>query len=101
MAGWDLTWAYKFPFALQRIWPAIVLPILFFMPESPWLLVRKGRTDEALGALHRLGDGNDPRVDLDKTLAMMQRLCYMENRFKSAAPPGTVSREPLGTAQKF
>ena len=47
-------WAYRIPFALQWTWPAFLIPILIFAPESPWHLVRKGQLDEAEKSLRRL-----------------------------------------------
>jgi MFS transporter, SP family, general alpha glucoside:H+ symporter len=29
-------WAFRIPFAIQWAWPAVLIPILFFAPESPW-----------------------------------------------------------------
>jgi SP family general alpha glucoside:H+ symporter-like MFS transporter len=50
------------------MWPAFLLPILFFAPESPWHLVRKGRLDEALESLKRLQKKSAP-IDPKQTLA--------------------------------
>ena len=47
-------WAYSIPFALQWFWVLIILPVMFFIPESPWWLVRKGRLEEAEKSLRRL-----------------------------------------------
>jgi SP family general alpha glucoside:H+ symporter-like MFS transporter len=47
-------WAYKIPFAIQWVWPIPLITGIFFAPESPWWLVRKGRTADARGALLRL-----------------------------------------------
>jgi SP family general alpha glucoside:H+ symporter-like MFS transporter len=80
---WDSDWAYKIPFALQWLWPVIILPALYFTPESPWWLVGRGRVEDARKALNRLGNGNDPRVDFDQTLAMMQKTTLYENQVES------------------
>ena len=61
-------WAYSAPFALQWLWPAVILVGCPFAPESPWWLVRKGRFDDAEKALKRL---TSPHVDVKPTLAMI------------------------------
>jgi SP family general alpha glucoside:H+ symporter-like MFS transporter len=70
LVGVDSEWSYRVPFALQWVWPAFLIPILFFAPESPWHLVRKGRLDDARKSLERL---QNPRatVSVDATLALM------------------------------
>ncbi|KAK2602026.1 hypothetical protein QQS21_004453 [Conoideocrella luteorostrata] len=55
-------WAYRIPFAIQWVWPVILIPTLCFAPESPWHLVRKGRLQEAEASLRRLQRSN---VDID------------------------------------
>ncbi|KAL2827321.1 general substrate transporter [Aspergillus cavernicola] len=47
-------WGYRIPFALQWFWPAVLVPIFCFAPDTPWHLVRMGREDEALRSLARL-----------------------------------------------
>jgi len=47
--------AYKIPFALQFIFPSILLLGLPFTPESPWYLARSGNPTKALATLFRLG----------------------------------------------
>jgi SP family general alpha glucoside:H+ symporter-like MFS transporter len=61
--------SYRIPFALQWFWPAFLIPILFFAPESPWYLVRKGRLDEARHSLTRLQSTQG--VSVDETLALI------------------------------
>lgn len=64
-------WAYRIPYALQWVWPVLIVPGLLFAPESPWWLIRKSRPHEARAALQRLRSDPSPD-DLDKTIAMMQ-----------------------------
>ena len=64
----DNHWAYSAPFAVQWLWPLIILAGLPFAPESPWWLVRKGRFEDAEQALRRLAA---PHVDVKPTLAMI------------------------------
>jgi MFS transporter, SP family, general alpha glucoside:H+ symporter len=61
-------WAYSAPFAVQWLWPAVILVGLPFAPESPWWLVRKGRTEDAEKALKRLASLT---LDIKPTLAMI------------------------------
>lgn len=55
-------WAYSIPFALQWFWVLIILPVMFFIPESPWWLVRKGRLEEAEQSLRKLASGKVDNV---------------------------------------
>lgn len=64
----DNHWAYSAPFAIQWLWPLIILIGVFFAPESPWWYVRKGRLEEAEKALNRLSSSG---VDNKITLAAM------------------------------
>ncbi|KAH7014420.1 general substrate transporter [Microdochium trichocladiopsis] len=77
----DLSW--RITFAIQWLWPAILIPLLCFAPESPWWLVRKGRLADARGVLERLttntsrddasGQSTHKAVafNLDKQVALM------------------------------
>lgn len=47
--------AYKIPFALQFIFPVIILIGLPFAPESPWFLLRQVNTESTIKTLARLG----------------------------------------------
>ena len=64
----DTHWAYSAPFALQWLWPMIILIGLPFAPESPWWLIRKQRLEDAEKSLDRLSSSS---VDNKLTLAMM------------------------------
>lgn len=68
-------WGYRIPFALQWMWPAFLIPVLIFAPESPWHLVRKGRFAEAEASLRRLQRKSAP-VDPKQTLAA---IIYTDN----------------------
>jgi SP family general alpha glucoside:H+ symporter-like MFS transporter len=49
--------------------------LIFFAPESPWWLTRKGRTDEALRSLQRLGNSSENHRE---KLAMIERTVEVE-----------------------
>ena len=60
-------WGYRIPFALQWFWPLVLMPIIFFAPESPWHLVRHNRLEEAEKSIRRLQQksaGLDPKDTL-------------------------------------
>jgi SP family general alpha glucoside:H+ symporter-like MFS transporter len=63
-------WAYKIPFAVQWAWPIPLFVVLYFAPESPWHLVRKGKTAEAEKNLLRLASGSQ-KANAKQTIAMM------------------------------
>lgn len=50
--------------------------LLFFAPESPWWLIRRGRKAEALRSIERLGDGNTETAQ--QSLAMIERTVQIE-----------------------
>ncbi|KAH6691365.1 maltose permease MAL31 [Plectosphaerella plurivora] len=64
-------WSYRIPFAIQWIWPALLIPVLSFAPESPWHLVRVGKVAEAEASLTRLqrASASSERVNVQSTLA--------------------------------
>ena len=47
-------YAWRIPLAVQWSVPALMLLTLPFLPESPWYLVRKGKTDAARKSLARI-----------------------------------------------
>lgn len=61
-------WAFRIPFAIQWAWPVVLIPVLFFAPESPWHLVRKGQHTQAESVLRRLQHPDAP-IDPKQTLA--------------------------------
>ncbi|TGO32960.1 hypothetical protein BHYA_0276g00050 [Botrytis hyacinthi] len=64
----DNHWAYSAPFAIQWLWPLIILIGIPFAPESPWWLVRNDRLEEAEKSLERL---SSKEVNNKLVLAMM------------------------------
>ncbi|KAI0116413.1 sugar porter family MFS transporter [Nemania sp. FL0031] len=68
-------WAYSIPFALQWFWVLIIIPGVFFIPESPWWLVRRGQHEEARNSLRRLAS---KKVNIDATLAIIAETDRLE-----------------------
>lgn len=74
-------WAYRIPYALQWVWPVPLIVGIFFAPESPWWLVRKGKLAEAKQSLLRLTSLNrETEFDADETVAMMVHTTALEEK---------------------
>ncbi|WVW86046.1 hypothetical protein I302_108084 [Kwoniella bestiolae CBS 10118] len=71
------TSAYKIPTALQWMFPTPLAILMFFAPESPWWLVRKGRLEEAARSVERLG--KKAKLNAGETVAMMRRVIDHES----------------------
>ncbi|RMZ15625.1 hypothetical protein D0860_01550 [Hortaea werneckii] len=84
-------WAYSAPFAAQWFWPLVILISWPFAPESPWWLVRKGRTEDAERSLRRLAS---TKVDVRPTLAMIATTDQLEQELEA----GTTYRDCLQKA---
>ena len=52
--------------------------LIWFSPESPWWLIRRGRKDEALKSIKRLASRKGTQATADETLAMMERTVKIE-----------------------
>ncbi|KAL2159055.1 hypothetical protein VTH06DRAFT_2814 [Thermothelomyces fergusii] len=79
-------WAYRIPYALQWMWPLPLAIGIFFAPESPWWLVRKGKLDEAKAALLRLTSLNrETNFNADETIDMMVHTTALEEKTTSGA----------------
>ena len=76
--------AYRIPFAIQWMWPPLLIVGVFFAPESPWWLVRHNRIPEARRSLRRLTRHPDSPsneeidMDLDKTIALISHTNEIE-----------------------
>ncbi|OJD16372.1 hypothetical protein ACJ73_08890 [Blastomyces percursus] len=79
-------WSYRIPYALQWMWPVPLALAIFMAPESPWWLVRKGKTEEAKRALLRLTSLNrETDFDADETIAMIVHTTALEQKITSGA----------------
>lgn len=53
------------PWCIQWVWPVPLMIAIFFAPESPWWLVRRGRLEQAekaveqLAAVHEAGQAHE------------------------------------------
>ncbi|PHH63859.1 hypothetical protein CDD81_5416 [Ophiocordyceps australis] len=72
-------WSYRIPFAIEWAWPAAMLAVMVFAPESPWWFARQGRRDDALKSLHRLVS-RPTKIEFDagKTVDMMLHAVEIE-----------------------
>ncbi|KAH8677884.1 general substrate transporter [Xylariales sp. PMI_506] len=75
-------WAYSIPFALQWFWVLVIIPGMFFVPESPWWLVRKGRMQDAEDALRRLSSKG---VNIEATLAIIVETDRLEQEMEAGS----------------
>lgn len=78
----DTTFAYRFPIGFQLLFPAIILLGLYWVPESPRWLLRKGKsekTDKALRLLRREDKNYDPRPLIDAIQADLDREAEQES----------------------
>ncbi|KAJ5408116.1 hypothetical protein N7509_001999 [Penicillium cosmopolitanum] len=79
-------WAYRIPYGLQWMWPLPLFIAITLAPESPWWLVRRGRTDDAKRSLERLTNKDlQEDFDADETIAMMVHTTALEAKITSGA----------------
>lgn len=63
------------------MWPLPLFIAIWFAPESPWWLVRKGRVEEAKKSLQRLtSPDRETDFDADETIAMMVHTTALEEK---------------------
>ncbi|PMD17116.1 putative sugar transporter [Hyaloscypha hepaticicola] len=70
-------WSYRIPFALQWIWPVPLMIGCFYMPESPWYLVRNDRLEQAKHSIKRLSN-DKTEEQLAGQLAMLVHTAKIE-----------------------
>ncbi|KAK7699699.1 hypothetical protein SLS64_011472 [Diaporthe eres] len=75
-------WAYRIPFAIQWVWPVVILAALPFAPESPYWLVRQGRKEDARKSLLRLSSAKK-RPDVDQMLVGIEQTDLLEQEMES------------------
>ncbi|KAF4981125.1 hypothetical protein F66182_17181, partial [Fusarium sp. NRRL 66182] len=72
--GGDSTLRWRLPLALQVVAPAIMIPAIWVMPESPRWLMKVGRNDEALKIVAVLrGNGNADHPDVKREYVEIQK----------------------------
>jgi SP family general alpha glucoside:H+ symporter-like MFS transporter len=63
------------------MWPGPLIIGIYFAPESPWWLVRKGRLDDTKKSLLRLTSlDKETDFDADETVAMMVHTTALEEK---------------------
>ncbi|KAI0015254.1 general substrate transporter [Xylariomycetidae sp. FL0641] len=60
-------WSWRFPLALQMIFAIITIIMSFFLPESPRVLIRLGRLDDARDVIDMLSLNEDPQLRSEET----------------------------------
>lgn len=75
-------WAYSIPFALQWFWIIVILPGLYWIPESPWWLVRTDRLRDAEESLRRLASD---KIDVAASLAFIVETDRLEQEIEAGS----------------
>ncbi|EQB55952.1 hypothetical protein CGLO_04056 [Colletotrichum gloeosporioides Cg-14] len=96
-------WAYRTVFCCQFGFAGVSALLWPFMPESPWWLVSKGKKEQALKSLHRLGHRGDEgkaklaliELTLDEVRKETQGVTYLECFKKSNLRRTIISIMPL------
>ncbi|KAJ4292374.1 hypothetical protein N0V90_009036 [Kalmusia sp. IMI 367209] len=80
----DNKYSYKIPIATQWALPAIMLSIIFFCPDPPYWLCKKGRYEAAEKSLRRLAT---PEVDPSLKLAHIKETLHLETSYNEKQRP--------------
>lgn len=75
-------WAYKVPFAIQWVWPVLILMFIFFAPESPYWLVRQGRIDDARAAIKQISSKKDTEQTIESRLNLVIQTDALEQELE-------------------
>jgi SP family general alpha glucoside:H+ symporter-like MFS transporter len=75
-------WAYSIPFSLQWFWIVLIIPGMWFAPESPWWLARQGRYDDAEMSLRRL---SSKQVNVKAVLAQIIETDRLETHMEAGS----------------
>ncbi|KND91540.1 Maltose permease MAL31 [Tolypocladium ophioglossoides CBS 100239] len=76
-------WAYRVPFALQWLWPVVLIFGAYLAPESPWWLVRQNRLAEAEAVVSRL-TSEDMEFETGKIVDLMVFTTNHEREIESS-----------------
>jgi SP family general alpha glucoside:H+ symporter-like MFS transporter len=74
--------AYTTLFAVEYVWPGLILLFILIVPESPYYLVSKGLMDNAYKQLKRL---SNPSENIDLALERIVHLHEEEKRQRAAS----------------
>ncbi|KAF4451443.1 mfs alpha-glucoside [Fusarium albosuccineum] len=78
-------WAYRIPFAIQWALPVPLAIGIYFAPESPWWLARRGRTDDAEKALRKLQSKGVTEEEVANTLSMIVHTIKIEDEMRTSS----------------
>lgn len=79
----NTVYSYKIPIATQWALPCIMLSLVYFVPDPPYWLCRKGRYTDALTSLRRLATAP---VDVTHKLAHIRETLRLEESFQGGRP---------------
>lgn len=71
--------SWRIPIALQLLWGIFLLIGAWILPESPRLLLGKGREKEAIRAIAKLNDANEDDVIVKEVIEEMGEAIRQEN----------------------
>lgn len=74
-------WAWRTPYAIQWVWPVFIFIFWWWLPESPWWLIRQNRMEDAKRSLDALTD-KSIHHDNANTLAMMVKTDLYERELE-------------------
>ncbi|KAK3904346.1 general substrate transporter [Staphylotrichum tortipilum] len=75
-------WAWRIPYAIQWVFPPIIIIGVLFAPESPTWLVRKGHMADARKSLRRLTSKETTDAEIDASLALIEYTDKLEKHME-------------------